>query len=81
MKAILEFDLSNIEDKYQHLRCAKVDGVLGCIWDIQQLKRKYEGMLDGDPQLAFEDCIDSIWFDIASMLEKYNVNLEELGYE
>lgn len=81
MKAILEFDLFSLEDRHQHLRCVKSDNLLSVIWNIQNLKRKYEAILDSNPQIKLTDCIDDIWADMVCILEDNNVDLEELGYE
>jgi len=35
MKAILEFDLDNIEDKMDHLRCVHATDMAGFIWELK----------------------------------------------
>ena len=43
MKAILEFNLDDLEDKESHLRCVKSLDMYLCILDIQQTLRN-DGM-------------------------------------
>lgn len=71
MKAILEFDLSDPEDRMEHLRCIKSFNMSLAIWDIiNKIKYKYRE----ESTIPIED----LQYDIHSILDEYNINIEEI---
>ncbi len=67
MKAILEFDLSNQEEKKEHYRCVKSLDMALALFEIQMNLRKRSG-----------ENVDSIFEEIYKIINEYNINIEEL---
>ena len=64
MKAILEFDLEEIGDREEHLRCVKSLDLALALWDITSNNKRLdrEGILD----------------KMESVLNEYDINLDIL---
>ncbi len=67
MKAILEFDLSNQEEKKEHFRCIKSSDMAGALFEIQMNLRKRSG-----------ENVDAVFDEIYKIMDEYNLNIEEL---
>ncbi len=67
MKAILEFDLDNHDEKQEHLRCIKSLDMASALFEIQcNLQRRCEG-----------NGID-VFEEISKIIDENNLNIEEL---
>lgn len=78
MKATLEFDLDQPEERKMHLRCAKVMDILLALHDIQERFKNYiknnEGVSDPDGVLCAIFWRDALLDD----LNRRGVDLDEL---
>jgi len=72
MKATLEFDLENHEDKMAHLRCIKSSDMTGFIWELQHnFWRKWKHDEDNFT-------LDNYKEELLKLLEEYSINVGEL---
>ena len=77
MKAKLEFDLDNPDDKMEHMRCIKATDMALMLWDIKQKirsKLKYSEDLSEDELHQWEVMQDEFY----SIASDYGINLDEL---
>lgn len=76
MKAILEFDLLDPEDRVEHQRMLKSTDMQLALWDISQsLRSKVKYAPDGiseDTYKAYEE-IQDMFYEI---INQYNIDLE-----
>ena len=75
MKAILEFDLQDLEDRIEHQRMLKAKDMSIALWDMsQELRKKVKYAPDDlseDTYKAYEE-IQDIFYGI---LNQYNIDL------
>lgn len=71
MKAILEFDLEDHDQKMAHLRCVKALNMAICLWELDQELRNIDKY---DKPYDIESLREKFW----DCLGDNNVNLEEL---
>ena len=73
MKATLEFDLDDPDDRMNHLRCIKSSEMALCFWElVHNFWRKWkhdEKSLD----------LNSMQDEINNLLNKYNIDVDELA--
>jgi len=77
MKAKLEFDLDNADDKMEHMRCVKATDMALMLWDIKQKirsKLKYSNDLSEDELHQWEVMQDEFY----SIADDYGINLDLL---
>ena len=77
MKAKLEFDLDNPDDKMAHMRCVKATDMALMLWDIKQKirsKLKYSDDLSEDELHQWEVMQDEFY----SIADDYGINLDLL---
>ena len=77
MKAKLEFDLDNPDDKMAHMRCVKATDMALMLWDIKQKirsKLKYGEDLSESEFHQWELMQDEFY----SIASEYGINLDEL---
>jgi hypothetical protein len=77
MKAKLEFDLDNPDDKMAHMRCIKATDMALMLWDIKQKirrKLKYNEDLSEDELHQWEVMQDEFY----SIADDYGINLDLL---
>jgi hypothetical protein len=73
MKALLEFDLDDVDDRLSHHRCVKSLDMALAIWDIQMNFRK-----QCQHELGESNTLDSIFEKLDDIFKKYNINCDEL---
>lgn len=80
MKAILEFDLDNPDDKRAHFRCVKSMDMACALFDItRNLKGILQQRFENQPQKRDEfDGLDETFREIQSYMEEFSINIEEL---
>lgn len=80
MKAKLEFDLDDIDDRMEHLRCVKSTDMAIVLFEItHNLKRKLEYRFEAQPQERDEfDGLEEAFSEIHKLLEDNNINIDEL---
>ena len=77
MKAKLEFDLDNPDDRMGHMRCVKETDMALMLWDIKQKirsKLKYSDDLSEDELHQWEVMQDEFY----SIADDYGINLDLL---
>lgn len=81
-KALLEFNLEDIDDQLAFKRATKSLDLTLALWDILQLRKKLEYHIEvnideNDPDAKW-DTRDYILEEIGAIFEKYNIDIEEL---
>ena len=79
MKAYLEFDLNDIDDRFSHKRAVKADDLMSFIWDFDELLRDY---IKYDTTYTAEqlDAIENLKEQFNEMLYDKGINIDELWY-
>lgn len=67
MKAILEFDLENLDDKMTYYRAVRADDLAFALWDINNIKFRKDA-----------DTLESYKAQIKEIFEAYDINVSEL---
>ena len=70
MKAILEFNLDDSEDKERHLRCVKATDICLTLWDFDQWLRSEIKYNEKDYR--------EVRNELYRQMEEYGINLDEL---
>jgi hypothetical protein len=81
-KALLEFNLDDIDDQLAFNRATKSLNLSLALWKISQLKDKLEFHIEvnideNDPDAKW-DARDYILEEIGAIFEEYNINIDEL---
>lgn len=77
-KAILEFDLNDVDDKQAHLRAVKSLDMAGALWDItHNTKKSLEWSLEGK-EIDKYDVLEMVFDKIHEILNEHNINTDEL---
>jgi len=81
-KALLEFNLEDIDDQLAFKRATKSLDLTLALWDILQLRKKLEYHIEvnideNDPDAKW-DTRDYILEEIGAIFEKYNIDVDEL---
>jgi len=72
MKAILEFDLENPEDRMSHLRCVKSSDMAGFIWELKHnFWRKWK---HDETDFNLYNYKEALY----ELMEEYDINSDEL---
>jgi hypothetical protein len=81
MKAILEFDLTDVEDKIEHLRCVTSSNMSMFIWDlVYRLRKEVENDIEfSKTDLSNYDVIELIYKKILDSLDEYHIDVDELN--
>jgi hypothetical protein len=79
MKATLEFDLNDPDDRMEHFRCVKSLDMAIVLFEILHNTKKgicntVEGKNITDPYEAVEMVMDKIWDDV----KEHGINMDEL---
>lgn len=80
MVAKLEFDLNDVDDRMEHLRCVKSTDMAIVLFEIaHNLKRQLEHRFESQPQPRDEfDGLEEVFREIRNLLEDNNINIDEL---
>ena len=80
MKATLEFNLDNPDDKIDHMRCVKATDMAIVLFEItHNLKRTLESRFESQPQPRDEfDGIEETFREIYKLMDENGINLDEL---
>jgi hypothetical protein len=83
MKAILEFDLNDPDDRISHLRCVKSLEMALALWEIRMNLRKYSERTAEAKEFTNEESdvfngIEIVLERIHEIFEENNINVEEL---
>lgn len=78
MKAVIEFDLDNFDDRQAHARCVKALDMTLALFELQySLRKEIEKDLDKDGITRY-GAADLVFNGITRIMEEHNVNLDEL---
>lgn len=79
-KAILEFDLSNPDDKKAHLRAITADDMHNFIWYVSyNMKKQIIAEIEAEgKKLSTEKVLNKVFNKIWGALNENNINLENL---
>ena len=80
MVAKLEFDLDDIDDRMEHMRCVKATDMAIVLFEItHNLKRQLEHRFESQPQPRDEfDGIEETFSEIYKLMDEHGINLDEL---
>ena len=83
MEAILKFNLNDHEDNASHMRCVKSNDMAFVLFDLLHNTRdKIEHIIemaeDRNQSLDAQDGVELLYQEIYGLLEKYNVDVDEL---
>ena len=81
MKAKLEFDLDDFDDRIAHERCVKATDMAFVIWELAT--NSYKQILrsaDTDEKMpeGFYDGVDAVFKHFRELLEEHNINPDKL---
>jgi len=77
MKAKLEFDLDDVDDRMAHLRCVKSTDMAIVLWEMTMNTRKR--VTSGyDEKDDFYRGVDAVFDKFRELMEESNINPEEL---
>ena len=78
MKAILEFDLNDQDDRMSHLRCVKSTSMAIALWEItHNTKKGLEWSMEGK-ELDKYDALELVFDKIYEILNEHDVSIDEL---
>lgn len=76
-QALLKFDLSDPEEKLEHLRAVKALDCLLALWDLSQYFRNQLKYRDNSG-ITGEQAIEAAREEFNDILDKYNISLDVL---
>jgi hypothetical protein len=75
-KAILEFDLNDLDDRLDHKQCIKANDMACVIWEFTyNTKKSTEHVIEGKDGY---EVLDLIYDKFFRLLEEHNINIDEL---
>lgn len=83
MEAILKFNLNDQEDNASHMRCVKSNDMAFVLFDLlHNTRNKIEHIIelaeDRNETMDAHDGMELMYQEIYGLLEKYNVDVDEL---
>lgn len=77
-KAIIEYDLSNVDDEYAHKRAIKSLDMAMALWDItHNTKKGLEWVMEGKEMDKY-DALEMVYEKIIEIMNEHNINLDEI---
>jgi hypothetical protein len=77
MKAKLEFDLDDFDDKMAHNRCVKATDMALVLWEITT--NSYRGLTRGyDEDDSYHKGVDAVYEKLRELLEEHDINPHNL---
>jgi len=77
-KAILEFNLDDVDDNMAHLRAIKSLDLALAIWDItHNTKKSLEWSME-DKDIDKYEALDMVFEKIYEILEEHKINIDEI---
>lgn len=77
MKAKLEFDLDDFDDKMAHDRCTKATSMALVLWELTH--NSYRGLTNGyDEDDGFHKGVDAVYEKLRELLEEHDINPNNL---
>lgn len=79
MKAILEFDMSDFDDRMDHLRMIKSDSLAIFIHSlVYNTKKDIENIIENNNEISKYDVLELVFKKINDLLEVNNINVDEI---
>lgn len=78
MKAILEFDLDEPQDKEAHKRAVKALDMAMALWDIEQYLRSQTKYAPDDMPEAAYDALNKARQEFYDIMQQHNISIDEL---
>jgi hypothetical protein len=80
-KAYLKFDLTDQDERMEHMRCVKALDMSLALFDIHyDFTRKLKDMFDTMPEDSRpDDVYDEILRELAAIFEAHDINVDELS--
>jgi hypothetical protein len=80
MKAKLEFDLTDIDDRMEHLRAIKSLDMALTLWDIQfNLRRRCDNIIESsDNKMDSYEVLELVFNEIYKSFEEHDINTDKL---
>ena len=79
MKAILEFNLDEPDDRLNHNQCVKANNMAGVLWELAyNSKKQMEWELDANDKLDRYEVLDMVYKRLFDLMEEHDVNIERL---
>jgi hypothetical protein len=73
MKAKLEFDLDDMDDKMAHDRCIKATDMALVLWELTT--NSYRGLTNGyDEDDSYYKGVDAVYEKLRELLEEHDIN-------
>ena len=77
MKAKLEFDLTDFDDKLEHLRCVKSTDMAMVLWELQH--NSYRTITNGyGDDDSFVKGVDAVFERIQELLDEHDIKPDKL---
>jgi hypothetical protein len=77
MKAKLEFDLDDMDDKMAHDRCVKASDMALVLWELTT--NSYRGLTNGyDEENDYHKGVDAVYEKLKELLEEHDINPHNL---
>jgi len=79
MKATIEFDLSDPDERMEHLRCVKSLGMALILWEIvHNLRKECHRHIDRAKDLDNYDAVDMVLDKISELLNDNGIIIDDL---
>jgi len=79
MKANLEFDLNDFDDKLSHFRCVKALDMACALWEFQMNSRKaLLSKVTDQENLTPEDAVNIVFNHFNDLLNEHDINPDTL---
>lgn len=78
-KAILEYDLADLDDSREHLRAIKSTDMALILWELNyNTKRNIERLIDSGAIKEPQSAIDRVFEEIRDLMNQYGIIIEDL---
>ena len=79
MKAQLNFDMDDADDRMEHLRCVKSLDMALVLWELNcNSKKGFENKIIDNPDMNAYDVLDMIFDEFRSLLDEHDINVDKL---
>jgi len=79
MKAQLNFDMDEPDDRMEHLRCLKSLDMSLVLWELNfNSKKGFENKISLSPEMDAYDVLDMIFDEFRSLLDEHDINIDKL---
>ena len=81
MKATLEFNLEDLDDRLEHLRAVKATDMALALWEIvYNSKRSFEDQIEEGKFTDQQELLDAMYKNIWDILQSKDINPDNLVY-